>query len=70
MMNIGKLGSNESMGLNIKTGYAPNCVQSSDLKATRIFVILLKAAGIFVILPSQDGFGSDCPETKFQTISS
>ena len=60
MMNIGKLGSNESMGLNIKTGYAPNCVQSSDLKA----------AVIFVILPSQDGFGSDCPEAKFQTISS
>ena len=55
MMNIGKLDSNESMGLNIKTGYAPNCVQSSDLKATRIFVILLKAAGIFVILLSQDG---------------
>ena len=70
MMNIGKLGSNESMGLNIKTGYAPNCVQSSDLKATGIFVIWLKASGIFVILPSQDGFESDCPETKFQTISS
>ena len=29
----------------------------------------LKATGIFVILPSQDGFESDCPETKFQTIT-
>ena len=38
----------------------PNCIYSSDLKAS----------GIFVILQSQDGFDSDCPETKFQTITS
>ena len=29
----------------------------------------LKAIGIFVILRSLDGFESDCPETKFQTIT-
>ena len=28
-----------------------------------------ETAGIFVILQSQDGFKSDCPETKFQTIT-
>ena len=35
-------------------------VLSSGFKATIIFVILL----------SQDGFESDCPETKFQIITS
>ena len=39
--------------------HAPNCVWSFGLKAT----------GIFVILLSQDGFESDCPETKFQSIT-
>ena len=29
----------------------------------------MKATGILVILLSQDGFESDCPETKFQTIT-
>ena len=29
-----------------------------------------KATIIFVILLSQGGFESDCPETKFQTITS
>ena len=29
----------------------------------------MKATGIFVILLSQDGWESDCPKTKFQTIS-
>ena len=43
----------------MKMTYAPNCVNSSDLKET----------GVFVILPSQNGFESDCPETKFQTIT-
>ena len=38
----------------------PNCMYRSGLKATDIFVILL----------SQDGFESDCPETKFQAITS
>ena len=37
-----------------------NCVQSSGLKAT----------GIFVILLSQNGFQSNCPEIKFETITS
>ena len=30
----------------------------------------MKAIGIFVILLSQDGFESDCPETKFQATTS
>ena len=39
--------------------YVPNCVfKSSSLKATDIFVILL----------SQDGFKSNCPETKLQSL--
>ena len=37
----------------------PNFASRSSLKATFIFVILL----------SQDGLESDCPKTKFQTIS-
>ena len=40
--------------------FAPNCVSSSGFKATDIFIILL----------NQDGFESDCPETKLQTIIS
>ena len=47
-------------GLNLKTAYTPNCVKSSGLRGT----------GIFVILLSQDGFESDRPESKFQTITS
>ena len=46
--------------LNIKTAYVLNCVE----------IFSLKAAGICVILLSQDGFKNDCPETKFQTITS
>ena len=46
--------------LNLKTAYTPNCVKSSGLRGT----------GIFVILLSQDGFESDRPESKFQTITS
>ena len=49
------IGSKESVGVKFKEGYAPNCVWSSGLKAT----------GIFVILLSQDGFESDCPERKY-----
>ena len=30
----------------------------------------MKPTGIFVMLMSQDGSESDCPETKFQTITS
>ena len=35
-----------------------------------IYLLLHNVTGIFVILLSQDGFGSDCPETKLQTITS
>ena len=55
MRNLGSKGS-----FGVKFTYAPNCVESYGLKAT----------GIFVVLLSQDGFESDCPETNFQTISS
>ena len=30
----------------------------------------MKATGTFVILLSQDGFENDCPEIKFQTVTS
>ena len=40
--------------------YVPNCVESCGLKMT----------GISVTLLSQDGFESDCPEMKFQAITS
>ena len=35
-----------------------------------VFSSGLKPTSIFVILLSKDGFKSDCPETKFQTITS
>ena len=35
-----------------------------------VFKTDLKARGMFAILLGQDGFESDCPETKFQTITS
>ena len=41
-------------GLNLKLAYVPNCVESSSLKAT----------GIFVILLSQDGCKSNCKVIK------
>ena len=59
-MNIQNLDSKDSLGVKLKIAYAPNFVQSSGLKAT----------GIFVILLNQDGFESNYPETKFQTITS
>ena len=59
MVTIWNLGSNESVEVNIKTAFAPNCFQSSGLKAT----------GIFVLLMSQDSFESDSPETNIQTIA-
>ena len=43
----------------MKKTYAPNCVRSSGLKVS----------DIFVILPSKDGSESDCVETKFQTVT-
>ena len=60
MLNIRNLGSKKNQGLNLKTAYAPNCTESCGLKVT----------GIFLIILSQDGFGSDSPEIKFQTIAS
>ena len=54
MINIRQLASKESVGVNLKTTYAPDCVESSGLQA----------ASIFVISPSQYGFESDCPEAK------
>ena len=43
----------------MKAIYPLNCVYSSGLKAS----------GIFVILPSQYGFESHCREKKFKTIT-
>ena len=40
--------------------YVSHCAQSSDLKASDVFVILL----------SQDAFESDFPAIKFQAITS
>ena len=55
MMNIRNLASKESLD----PWYASSCVES-----------LFKATDIFVILLSQEGFESDCPQIKFQTITS
>ena len=41
MMNIRSLDSKESVGVKYNTAYASKCVQSSDLKATGVTVILL-----------------------------
>ena len=60
MMNIPKVGSKENLGVKFKDGICAELCLKSGLKAT----------GIFVILLSQDGFESECPETKFQTIFS
>ena len=54
-MNIRNLGLKESLGLNLTAAYAPNCVESSGLIVT----------GIYVISLSQDGF-----ETNVQKQSS
>ena len=52
-------GSKESLGVKFKGGIcAELCLNFG-----------LKTAGILVILQSQDGFESDCPERKFQTIT-
>ena len=36
----------------------------------RIVLEALKATAIFVILPRQEGYEGDSPETKFQTTTS
>ena len=56
-MNIKNLGSKESVRVKYKDRICSKLYLKSGLKATGIFVILLR----------QDGFESDCPETKFQT---
>ena len=55
MMNIRNLGSKERLGVKFK---------DRDMRR-----IVFKT-GIFVILLRQDGFETDCPETKFQRITS
>ena len=52
------LGSKQSVGVKYKDG---TC-------AELWLKLSWKAADIFVILLSQDGFKSDCPGTKFQAI--
>ena len=61
-MNIQNQVSKESLGVKFKDDmqYAPNCFENSGLTVTCISVILL----------GQDGFESECPEIKFQTIIS
>ena len=54
------LGSKESLGVNFKDGICASCIYSSGMKTT----------GVFVILLSQDGFESDCPDRKIQIITS
>ena len=55
MIIIRNLSSKESTGFKYKDNICIKCA--------------LKATGIIVILPSQDGFESNCPETKFQLIT-
>ena len=54
-MNMRNLGSEESIGIKFKNDiYGKFCLETT---------------GIFVILLIQDGFASNCPETKFQSLS-
>ena len=83
-VNIQNLGSKESVGDNYKDGIcAESCLklwyekESVGVKYKDGICAewclkpwYMKATGIFVILVSQDGFESDCPETKFQTATS
>ena len=59
MIIIRNLSSKGTIGFKYKDSICAKCAQDSGYKAT----------GIFVILPSLDGFESDCPETKFQLIT-
>ena len=55
MMNIQNLGSKESLRVKFKDGIcAKLCLK-----------LWFESDWHFVIFPSQDGFESDCPETKF-----
>ena len=56
MTNIRNMGSNESLGFNLKKWH---------MRLTG-----LKAIDNFLSLQSQDSFESNCPETKFQTTTS
>ena len=60
MMNMRNLKSKESVEVKLKEGICAELCLSSCLKAT----------GIFVILLNHDGFESDCPENKTETITS
>ena len=55
MMNIRNLGSKENLGVKFKKRI------SAELCLKRLIVFKLL---------SQDGFGNDCPETRFQAITS
>ena len=61
MMNIQNLGLKESLGVKLK---GEICAES--------YLKLLFESDCYLcnITLSQDGFERDCPETKFQTISS
>ena len=59
MINIRNLDSKGSVGVKYKNNISVELCLKSGLKATSIFAILL----------SQDGYESECPETKFQTIT-
>ena len=60
LMIIRNLGSKECLGVKFKDDICAELCLSSGLKATGLFVSLLR----------QDGFESECTETKFQTITS
>ena len=59
-MNIRNLGLPESVGIKSKDGIcAKLCLK-----------LKLQSDWYFCNIMSQDGFESDCPETKFQRITS
>ena len=59
MINIWNLDSKGSLGVKYK----------DDICAELCSKLWFESDYSFVILPSQDGFESDCPQTKFQTIT-
>ena len=57
-MKIQNVGSKENLGVKFKDGIRTRFCLNSCLKAT----------GIFIILLSQDGLESDCPETNSKQL--
>ena len=61
MMNLRNLGSKENLAIKFKDGICADLCLNLWFESDIV---------IFVILMSHYGFETDCPERKFQTITS